>query len=502
MPDAPRKINPPHFNPPLDIVGGSNFGRSPKINASRTYNMIISDGFLVDSYGYVFVGKLGVIEGRSIFGSTKGNFLLAVVDNIVYRVTVAKNINIEFDPVSAQKVGEIGSFSGGVFIADNDVSQMAICDKSRLYIYNYATNVFEQAVLPSGVIPGYVIYKNSSFIIVDLLTNFWYISEPGDGLNWFWGPSGTPVQGAIQTKPDLGVAVISIPGAGNNILVMGHTVGEPWTNVPSTLFPYQRSTSSNIDYGCISSETIATLDNLTVWLSGNETSGPVISALRGGSLEQISTDGYNFRFSQLTHPQMSCAFFIRIAGHLLYQLTFYHPDDNFSLIYDFTTQQFFDATDENLDHHIFRDVARLDGRYYGVSLNDGNIYQLDEKTYVYDYGPRGNFEKPRIRITSNIRALNNFRFCLNRVTILIEQGNDPNIIIPEPSYQPRVEMAVSKNGGYDYSYTAHRELQRLGKRQNITRFDRLGSGNEFVLKFRFRSKGPINVGEGLADIWQ
>ena len=499
-----KKIEPPHVTPPLEFVGGSTFGRSPKISASRTYNLIVSDGWLTDSYGYVQVGKAGVIEGRGIFTSVKGGFLIGVIDNVVYKITPVSNPSIKFNDVLLKKVGQLGSSSGAVFIAGNDSNQIAICDRSKLYIYNYATNIFVEVVLPAGVIPGYVVYKNGSFIIVDSLSSAWYISQPGDGLNWFWGPSSTPVQGAIQTKPDVGVAVVSIPGGGNNIFVIGKTVTEPWSNVPITEFPYQRSTSSNIDYGCASAATIATLGNITAWLSVNEKSGPAISISMGASVQQISTDGYNFKLAQVKYPELSCGFFIRITGHLLYQLTFYHPDDNFSLIYDFNTEKFFDATDENENYHILRNVAYFNGNYYGVSLNDGGIYQLDEKTYTYGYGDRGTFEKPRIRICPaiNFRAPNNFRFSVNRVCFTMEQGNDPDNIIPDLSYQPRVELAVSKDGGYNFSYYGSRVLNRLGQRQNIMRFDRLGSGNEFIFKFRFVTKGPVNAGEGIANIWQ
>ncbi len=43
---------------PLDIVGSTKFGRYPKISVEQTWNMIISDGFLVPFAGYLKVAEL------------------------------------------------------------------------------------------------------------------------------------------------------------------------------------------------------------------------------------------------------------------------------------------------------------------------------------------------------------------------------------------------------------------------------------------------------------
>lgn len=504
MPSSLKKINPPHVGPDFGFVGGSNFGKTNKVNAARTFNLFVTDNFLSDTYGYISIDQLGVNQGRSIFTSTRGQFLLAVVDEKVFRLTPIIVLNSPTTVFSKQQVGTLNTFTGGVFIDENNANQIAICDQSKLWIYNWQTNVFQEATLPPGVVPGYVAFQNGFFLITDRLSSNWYLSNINDGLDWFWGgPSNNlPVNGALETKPDRGVAIIRIAGAGGLIFVVGSTVSEPWTNVPSTIFPYQRSSSSNIDYGCVNPETISSLDEITAWLAINDRAGITIMYSAGAGVQQVSTDGYNFRFEKLNRPDRCFAFFIKIAGHLLYQLTFYDPNDNFSLIYDFTTRLFFDATDENLNYHILRDVAYFEGRYYGVSYRDGNLYQLGEEFYTYDYGNQGVFEKPRIRITPNLRSPNSFPFSVTNIQILLEQGNDPLNIIPSPSYQPRVDLTISKNGGYDFGSHQSIPLNRLAQRQNMVRWWRLGRANDMVFKFSFHSQGPINASSGIANIWQ
>ena len=65
---------------PINIVGSSVFGRYPKVSAEYTYNMFVSDNFLVPYAGYQIVvpstalasasGQYA-LTGRGIYSSTK-----------------------------------------------------------------------------------------------------------------------------------------------------------------------------------------------------------------------------------------------------------------------------------------------------------------------------------------------------------------------------------------------------------------------------------------------
>jgi hypothetical protein len=150
----------------------------------------------------------------------------------------------------------------------------------------------------------------------------------------------------------------------------------------------------------------------------------------GDDVETISTDGINYKFEQLVNPEASSGFFVKLSGHLFYQLNFYDPADNYSLVYDFTTKKFYDVTDEQMNHHIARKACFFDNDYYFVSFTDGNLYQLSAELSTYDYGTFSDgtpkiFEIPRARINSNIRLKNASPYVVNNITFTIEQGNDP-----------------------------------------------------------------------------
>jgi hypothetical protein len=492
----------------LDIVGSSNFGRNPKIMASRTFNMIIADDFLVELYGYSkIIDFSNSYKGRGTFGSVKGNIFIFVTGNQVYSITIYRN------PVTGKKqysktiVGTIDTYSGSVFIDENNVGQIGICDQHDVWIYTYSTGAFVKATLPAGFKPGYITYQNGRFVVPDTLTSVWALSAAGNGLNWFWGASGEPVLGAIQSKPDNAVATLRFPGRGNLLLVFGKTVTELWVDVGASGFPYQKTSSVNIDYGVVNSATIAASTNIVCWLGANEKSGPVIMYSTGSDIQKISTDGINFKIDNLINPEMSSAFFFKRNGHLIYQLTFYDPRDNFTIIYDFTTQKFFDATDENMDFHIANQLSFFDNSYYFASLRDGSLYELNDGQYYYDYGKFKDgspkiFEIPRVRVCSNIRAENSSRFAINNCTFILEQGNDELNTGNNSNYIPRIARSLSKDGGISFGQYIDRPVYKVGNRINRLNWWGGGVANDLVPQFRFYGQGPWRCTSGIVSVYQ
>lgn len=255
----------------LDIVGSSTYGRDPKILASRTFNMIIADNFLVDCYGYKNIQTINQkYKGRGIFTSVRANRMITVIGNSVYSVGVFVSPLTGVKSYDIRFINTLDSFSGSVFIDENATGQIAICDTYNIYIYNYLTGSFSKAILPAGFIPGYVTYQDGRFVAPNTSGNQWALSNVGDGLNWFWGPSGEPVLGALQTKPDFAIATVRMPARGNLLLVMGKTVTELWSDIGAAGFPYQKSYTINIDYGCVNPATIAASDKIVCWLGSNE----------------------------------------------------------------------------------------------------------------------------------------------------------------------------------------------------------------------------------------
>lgn len=546
---------------PLNIVGSSTFGRYPKISVEKTYNLFQSDDFLVPYSGYQAIrdarGEIISLgnNGRGLFTSVNLNRMIAVVGNKVYA------LNVIFNPRATNpyqfnqtQVGTLDTFDSDVFIAENNAGQVAISDSSNIYIYNpNGTTIFQKVT--TDFIPGFITFQDTYFICAASQDTFysppanntWRLSAQNDGTSW---PSDAAHIGLLETKPDTVVGVARFPSRGNLLFVFGQTVTEPWFNVGYQLFPYQRNSNFNIDYGCANPATIASIDEIVAWLGQNEKSGPIILYSDGGVPKKITTDGIDYLLSQMQNPLDSEAFMYRQDGHLFYHINFY--TDNTSLFYDFNTDKFYHASDENMNYFIAKQVAFFKNQYYFVTKNNGNIYAFDTIYTTYD----GEII-PRIRTCRSIRERSQEDFIVNDTGFTIEQGTtnydvqnlgainlttedgdpiiteglaifleteDDNLIITEDgdyligqandtSYEfliseqdnivntvPCVDMSFSIDGGESFGNYVRYEMNPIGQRKNQLRWWNQGLANDFVPQFRFWGMGRFTATDGIVNI--
>lgn len=456
---------------PVQVVGGNQFGRYPKISEAETYNMIVSDGLLVDYAGYKLIQDLGGV-GRGLFSSTRFGNLIAVISDKLY--VISSNLSVEL-------ISTIDTSEGDVSIAENEKKEIAICDKENIYIFNYDNSTLTKSNLDFQ--PGYVAYQDGYFIAPDIQKPQWRLNDLITSTSW---PNDASHVGSFQTKADIPLACFPFPGKGNVLFIMGSNSAEVWYNIGQQLFPYQRSSGFNIDYGCANQSTIAFGDSIVVWLAINEKSGPVIVMSDGNDSKPISNDGINFQLSQLKNPQDSYGFLFKQDGHLIYQLTF--KTDNLTYIYDFTTQLFFTVCNQYMDKHIAKKVVFFNNGYYFISSEDGGLYEFSTK-----YSSLNGEEMPRIRVTPPIRSPNNLPFIVNSATFLVEQG-DSNTI-------QRIDLSMAKGGNESFSNISGKVLNPIAKRQNRLIWWNLGRTNEISFQLRCWGLSRFVLGNGVMSTY-
>ncbi len=522
---------------PINVSGSSAFGVWPKINLEKTYNMYISDEWMIGFPGYKKVALDGLPgEGRAIFRSVRGEFLITVVGSAVYRID---------NSLSPTFIGTLDTTFGEVFIDENLSQQICFVDGLKAYIYHYTPtggspitpqNLVDGTLpTPIPVIPNYVSFHAGFFLIassVNSINNYqWFAYVRDDDTHIKWFSTQT-----ISTKPDAAIAVRRIPGRGNNIIAFGRSVAEIHTLTgQSGTEIYTRVSSYNIDNGCISVSTIAAGEDTVAWLAVNESNSPVIMVTNGSETKQISTDGIDHLMESIQFPEQSTAFFFRQNGHLFYQLTFFNEVDNLTLIHDFTNNKFFHLSDENLNFHIARDVVYFNEKSYLVSLRDAAIYEIGDEfdTYSYSTSPNDVGELiPRIRICKTIRKKDSSTFRCGMFTFWIEQGVNnffseevcDGRLITEITEQPiisesganmlgefgfcvfennrpRVDMSVSKNGNQSFSNVVGKELNEMSHFRNQIRWHRIGQANELTIQLRFWGFNRFVCTDGVAEIF-
>lgn len=526
---------------PINVTGSSVFGIYPKINLEKTVNMFISEDWLCNYAGYKLIRTIATSgEGRGLFHSVRGNFMLAVINNTVYYISSS----LTAVPVSTT----LDTTSGEVSMDENNAQQICIVDGSDAYIFHYTVtnptiHTLTKQNLPGSpyfIIPNYVSFHNTFFLIGSALTSInpqlWYAFTRATDITISLGTTPAQRTFEISTKPDRALAVERLPGKGNNVLVLGQSVSEVWQQVGGTQ-NYSRATSYNIDYGCVSVNTIASNEDLVCWLGQNENNSPVILTSNGAQTNRISTDGIDHLLESIEFPQDSTAFFYRQNGHLFYHLTFFNTADNLSLLYDFNTEQFYHASDENQNFYPARQVAYFDGNEYFVSLSDASLYQIGQQFITYKYTLSSSDpgeEIPRIRICRPLRKEDSSIFRVGMFTFWIEQGvnnwyntgntncdgfliteNTNQIIVTEggdpilsqqglcftDNGRPRVDMSFSKTGNQTFSNIVGRELNQQAKFRNQIRWHRMGFANEFTIQLRFWGFQRFVTSNGVAEVY-
>lgn len=481
---------------PLKMVGGNLFGRYNKISVEETFNMIVSDGFLVPYAGYKDVITLGENSiGRGLHSSTIGQIMVAVIGSNVYSIDAG---------LTATPVGSLYTFSGDVYIAENNNFEICMTDGVFVYVYDYNNNTFSSSnPLESGhfdffgTSPGYISFQNGRLIIACIDNQTWQLSAFNNAKSW---PNTAQTVGSLQSKPCTIQAAVPVPGGGNNLLLFGTNVAESWQDLGLALFPYQRNSSFNIDYGCLNAASIASLENTIVWLSYNEQSGPAVTFTQGGPIQNISTDGIDFKLAELTNPTNCTGFLFRQDGHLLYQFTF--PDDNLSYAYDFNSKLFFTVTDENLNFHIARQVVFFNNQYYFVSLSGGNVYQFGTQFTTADYGDGDIKQLPRIRVCPPLRLASQRYFICKSLGFTIENGLPNRINDAGTSYSECVDLSISRDGGASFGNSIRLDMNPTGRRRSRFIYQRLGIANDATFQLRFNGFQRFVVTDGEVEVYQ
>lgn len=524
---------------PINIVGSSVFGLYPKISIERTFNMFESDGWLVNYAGFKKIAEIAALgEGRGLFHSVRGGFLIGVFSSSVYR------FNSDLAP---SFIGNIATVTGEVQIDENLTNQICIVDGESAWIYHYtsASATFTLQTLTflgNPIIPNYVCYHNTFFL-------FGSAAGSINSSNWYAFERNTDTtivlntQFQLQTKPDVALAVKRIPGQGNTVLVLGSTVGEVWNQVGGAQ-NYQRISSFNIDSGTVAVSTIAANDEYVVWVGQNENNAPSVFLTDGTSTKRISTDGIDHLLQTMTHPEESTALLYRQDGHLFYQFTFFNHSDNITLLFDITAGKFYDATDEKYNYHPARQIVYYNGVNYFVSINDASLYAMGTQYLSYDYNiasdtddentPSGDII-PRERICKTVRRQDGSRFRMMEFTFLIEQGvnefflfdastidcvgelitetgNNKIVtelgftILSEAGYcvtnpfRPSVELTFSKDGNQSFSSAVRKWLNPAGQYRNQIRWQKMGQCNEWTPQLRFWGFQRFVANNGVAEI--
>lgn len=221
-----------------------------------------------------------------------------------------------------------------------------------------------------------------------------------------WDPLNVIV---ARVEPDLGVAlakhltyVIALKQWTSEAFYDGgNPTGSPLTSVSGSKSPY----------GCVSSDSVQSIDDNLFWMSSNREASPQIAMMADLKVSIISTPPIERRLDQ-TNLATVASWVYKHGGHKFYGLTI--KEQNLTLIYDIGQGFWSEYTDPNGNYWpLVAATFGPTGQHLVQHETNGTIY-LTESAYTYPtddgvlypvdiYTPKANFGVDRRKVLNVMR---------------------------------------------------------------------------------------------------
>ncbi len=449
----------------VGLVGPSYEQRSLPFDAQRTINFYV----VMDPQGKEIAALYGT-PGKELFttcgaGPVRGCF--ASSNGRAFAVSGAGVYEI-FAGGTSSLLGTLDQSNGIVTIAEN-LTQMAICDGTSLYILTYETNNFAKVTdpdFPASV--GSVAYIDGYFIVNQNGTGRFYISSLNDGTSWAALDFAT-----AESSPDRLKICVNALG---QLFLFGDRTTEIWSNTGASDFPFRRI-SGIMDVGVLSPYTIVEVNNSIIFVGQDRFGNGVVYRTQSFNPSVISTTAIDLRIGEATDKENMRAYAYQEEGHIFYVLTGGGLET--SLCYDMTTQQWHERAYLNADGVFEQDLAvdhmfafgkhlvgdRRNGRIYEQSLDfysDAGDALASERVYTHlsDEGKRIRFNALEIGFETGVGLQSG-------------QGSDPKVL-----------FSLSKDGGRTYSDTYSKSIGAVGQYKQKVEFRRLSVAEQMTFKIR------------------
>ena len=174
--------------------------------------------------------------------------------------------------------------------------------------------------------------------------------------------------------PDNVVACISDH---RELWVFGEDSTEIYVNTGNPSFPFERTASGFIERGCLSTFSVAKIDNKVIWLGSDHR----VLMAEGYRPQPISTPAVTYEISTSASPETARAFTYRGQDdHQYYVLNF----TDRTLVYDLTTGLWHKRLSPSEDRWRVDNFTRIWGRDLVGDFSTNQVYELDIDTYNED----------------------------------------------------------------------------------------------------------------------
>lgn len=455
---------------PIDLTGGYNPSRFPFANNQGLYNWYVindkDESILVPTPGYKLIQSI-VASGnaRAIFRVPSLNQVVVVIGDTVYLLT----------NLSYTIIGTLETTNGVVTIASGYTetsTEIGFCDGVAIYTYLTSDASFEKASI--DFLPQCISFQDTYFLATAQSTNRLYISNNNNGRVWDAND--------FTTVDNTTVAVLSYQ---EKVYVYGQAKVYIFYNTGNASFPYQQDILRSFSYGLLTLSALSSGFGLMVWLGINNESSPVILSSDGGQPTPVSTEGIDHLINNLTHPEQCDSFMYQEDGHVFYQINWYNPKDNVSLLYDFTAQRLTRVGDKTFGVHPIKGIARSNNTQFAINRTSGNIFEFSVNYFTND-----GVVTPRMVISKNLSSQEmgadapaNRQITTQVFTVDADQGTQ--------SEEVKLELALSHDHGNNFRRVKEKTFSNIGFTNALMNFYYLGTSKFWTFKLTTWSAGKV-----------
>lgn len=462
---------------PINITSGHNPSRYPQVSNAQLYNFYVSEQetgpCLFPTPGYKVINKTFQDQNpRGIFYSTVFGGIIAVFDRKIYLF-----VNIESTPTVLNPNLPLEKEIGTVFIEENETNQVVFSDGEKIYVAIKGEKTsFEKAPIPFGIVPTNIVFTDGYFITTDKLTRKFYISGNNTALSW------DTLDFSFDDSKTVGVSI-----ANRQLLVFGEQKTGVFHDAGIVPFPFQRTATFSIEYGCLSVDSIAKGFGMICWLAGSKESDPVLMMSTGGRPKSFASENISFKISDLAKPENCDAFMYQVDGHIFYQINFY--SDDISLLYDFTTQKFSEISEKNTSISTSNtNVYKMSSVQYLTRSGNKTYCLLRNKPYIHEFSNKiatnDEIQIPRSVITNNFYQ--NSPIEIAELRVWAQQG-----IYKNPDNLAYVRLSISDDSGVTFRAFTQQRIAQIGDRDAFIIYGLLGTSYRWTFKFEFFSNSPV-----------
>jgi hypothetical protein len=506
--------------PSIDCERSINLFEYLDANAKKERTMLPTSGIL--NSGITFQGPVGAPNG-----GFRRSFLF---NNVTYHVIGNQFWSISTTNV-ATYIGSLTTSTGYVGMDANVTSagapfQVMLVDGQAGYIYDTTTGVFAQITdsdFPAN--PGDCCTLDNFFVVIQLGTPNFQLSQFGQGLNWGNNSPSVLQLGQVSTHAGTLVACRTLH---RRLFLFTAYFTEVWENAGlGTNLPFRRNNALLMEYGTPSAGSISVSFDMMCFLSQTKGGLGSVMKVQGTESIPISTPALDAQFNIYNgNPAQGVTDawgeLVKDSSFIFYRLNF--TKANATWVYNVTmsgggSNRWHEEMDLYGNRHIGQTSVYISGNLYYGSYKAPTFYLVSSAFTTNDGQviPRTRIGKPicpegyqRIRIDRfqldllqgqlpdvqpNVVFLvtQDGKFLVTQAgDYLITQNSIEEIVEPDPV----VFLSYSKDGGQSYGARLVAPMGSIGQRTFRSVWRKLGvtkRGQSFVPKIEFFNTVPFVI---------